>query len=141
MIAHSFIDTNILVYAFAETEDQRHNKARELLERLLDRETAAVSVQVLKEFFAVATGKLKKPLPRRDAVKLIKDLCHACRVIDDTVPQLKLTLELASEEKFSIWDASIIAAAEAAGCDELYTEDLAHGIMVGNMRITNPFRS
>ena len=140
MNARSFIDTNVLIYAFAETEDVRHAKARQLVEQLLSGETATLSVQVLKEFYAVATGKLKKPLPRGEAASLIRDLCHACHLVDDTLPQLDRAVELASAHALSIWDASIIAAAESSGCVELFTDDLAFGPISGNIRITNPFR-
>jgi predicted nucleic acid-binding protein len=140
MNARSFIDTNVLIYAFAETGDTRHAKAYELVSQLLGDETATVSVQVLREFYAVATRKLAKPLPGVEAVKLIRDLCHACRVLDDTLPQLERAVELAASNNFSIWDASIIAAAESGGCAELYTEDLASGTKGGNVRISNPFR-
>ena len=99
-----------------------------------------MSVQVLKEFYAVATLKLKEPPARREAISIIKDLLDACRVVDDTLPQLDRPLHLASTRKLSIWDASVIAAAEAAGCRELYTEDLTHGATIGSVQIKNPLR-
>ena len=140
MTAPGFVDTNILVYAFADTGDERHAKARALIETLLDGQNAAVSVQVLKEFYAVATLKVKEPLARREAISIIEDLIDACRVVDDTLPQLDRALDLASTHKLSIWDASVIAAAEAAGCRELYTEDLTHGATIGSVQIRNPLR-
>jgi len=138
MPAPGFIDTNILVYAFADTGDQRHVEALALVESLMDGQNAVLSVQVLKEFYSVVTAKIRRPLPRREALAVIKDLRHACRVVDDTLPQLDRALDLAATHNFSIWDASVIAAAEAAGCRELYTEDLAHGTLVGKIHITNP---
>jgi len=140
MSGRSFVDTNILVYALAEAEDERHEIAQRLLESLLAEEGASLNVQVLKEFYSVVTGKLKKTLPRHEAVAIIRDLCHAFRVIDDTLPQLERSLELVSTKKISIWDASIIAAAEAGGCDEIYTEDLSPRATIGGVRIVNPFR-
>jgi predicted nucleic acid-binding protein len=110
------------------------------MERLLDERNAAASVQVLKGFYAVATGKVREPLPRREAIAVIRDLRHACRVIDDTLPQLERALDLMISYSLSIWDASVIAAAEAAGCGELYSEDFVHGAKVGGVRITNPLR-
>ncbi|MBM3790300.1 MAG: PIN domain-containing protein [Acidobacteria bacterium] len=139
MTAPGFLDTNILVYAFADTEDERHNRARSLVEDLLDRHDATVSVQVLREFHSVVTRKLSKPLSYRAAAEIIGDLCLACRVVDDTLPQLDRALELVGTHHLSIWDASIVAAAEASGCTELHTEDLASGSVVGRVRITNPF--
>jgi len=137
----SFIDTNILVYAFAGTGDKRHDRARSAVELLVDRQGAVVSVQVLKEFYAAATRKVKKPLSSREAAGIVKDLSLACRVLDDTLPQLERALELVDAHALSVWDASIVAAAEVAGCRELYTEDLAHGAVLGNVRVMNPLSS
>ncbi len=134
----SFVDTNILVYAFADTGDERHSKARALVEQLLDAHEAVVSVQVLREFYTVATRKVKRPLPHREVVALVRDLSIACRVVDDTLPQLERALELAYAYDLSIWDASIVAAAEAASCSELCTEDLTDGTTVGTIRVRNP---
>ena len=138
MTAPSFIDTNILVYAFADTGDERHAVARSLVEELLNRQSAAVSVQVLREFYAVATRKAKKPVPRHELIPLINDLSHACRVVDDTLAQLERALDILESHDISIWDACIVAAAEASGCGDLYTEDLAHGATIGTVRILNP---
>jgi predicted nucleic acid-binding protein len=41
---------------------------------------------------------------------------------------------------FSFGDSAIIAAALAAGCDRVYTEDLNHGQKVEGLTIVNPFR-
>ena len=139
MTALSFIDTNILVYAFAETGDDRHAKARSLVQELLDGQNAVLSVQVLREFHTVTVRKAKKPLSHVQAASTIEDLGLACRVVDDTLPQLNRALELAGTHGLSIWDASIAAAAEAAGCEVIFTEDLSHGAMVGSARVTNPF--
>ncbi len=139
MSAPGFIDTNVLIYAFADTADTRHETSRGLVEELIDGQSAVVSVQVLKEFYTVSTRKVKVPISPRDAVSLIRDLRNACRVMDDTVAQLDRALEISTTRKLSIWDASIISAAEAAGCSDIYTEDLASGARIGSIRITNPF--
>ena len=36
-------------------------------------------------------------------------------------------------------DALIVAAAEAAGCRRILSEDLAHGETYGSVRVENPF--
>lgn len=139
MSGPTFVDTNILVYAFAGTGDERHAVARTVVGDLLERQNAALSVQVLKEFYAVATRKLGKPLPARKAASIIRDLMLACHVTDDTQQLLERALDLAATYSLSIWDASIVAAAEAAGCREVCKEDPAHGATIGSVRIANPF--
>jgi predicted nucleic acid-binding protein len=40
----------------------------------------------------------------------------------------------------SFWDSAIVAGARAAGCRELYSEDLSHGRTIDGVTIINPFR-
>jgi predicted nucleic acid-binding protein len=46
------------------------------------------------------------------------------------------------EERYriSFWDALIVSAAEAAGAQVLYTEDLNDGQQYGQVTVRNPFR-
>jgi predicted nucleic acid-binding protein len=51
-------------------------------------------------------------------------------------------LELAERYGFAIYDAMIAASALDAGCDTLLSEDMQHGMALGEgLRIVNPFRS
>jgi predicted nucleic acid-binding protein len=59
-----FTDTNILVYAHGVGDDEpRAQRAREVLTDLWRDDTGLLSTQVLQEFYAVATRKLRPPLP------------------------------------------------------------------------------
>lgn len=41
---------------------------------------------------------------------------------------------------FSYYDSLIVAAAQEAGCDTVYSEDLQHGQVVGpGLTVVNPF--
>jgi hypothetical protein len=57
------------------------------------------------------------------------------------IPQFERALELVEAHHLSVWDACIVAAAETARCGVLYTEDLAGGCTIGNVRILNPLKS
>ena len=57
-----------------------------------------------------------------------------------TLALFKRALEITTTHRFSYWDSAIIAAAQALGCHELYTEDLSHGREVEGVTIINPFR-
>lgn len=50
---------------------------------------------------------------------------------------------LASARRFRIsyWDASIIEAARALGCDTVLSEDLQDGQNFAGLRVVNPFRA
>jgi predicted nucleic acid-binding protein len=132
MSAKPFIDTNVLVYAFA-SNDSRKEKAEELL-------TAGgmISVQVLNEFVNVLHRK-----QQRDWDEIIEALEVVTTLLDRPMP---LTLDIhasaikiARAHRFSFYDSLIVAAALEAGCSILYTEDLQHGRKFGQLTITNPF--
>jgi len=48
-------------------------------------------------------------------------------------------LDLHARYQFSFYDSLIIAAALAAGCTRLYSEDLQHGQRIEGLTIENPF--
>lgn len=59
---------------------------------------------------------------------------------DNIVAVLRAALELRARRRLSFWDSAIIAAAQAMGCVELYSEDLGHEARVNGLVILNPFR-
>lgn len=129
-----FVDTNVLVYAFAD--DPRAATAEAILSRRCD-----TSVQALNEFANVARRKLLMDWREiEQAIAAISVLCATIHPLDlDTHRQ---ALSLAERYRFSIFDALIVATALKAGCTCLYSEDMHDGLEVeGRMKIANPFRS
>ena len=61
------------------------------------------------------------------------------KVQDNTLAVLLSALKIKARYGFSYWDSAVVAAARAAGCTELFTEDLSHGQVVDGVRIINPF--
>ncbi len=127
----AFFDTNILVYA--QQAGSKAERARELFAR-----GGKLSVQVLNEFTAVSRRKQGKDW--HDIADAIADVLL---LVD---PPLALTLDinaaaraLAEHHGLSFHDALIVAAAVAAECDILYSEDLQHGRTFGGLTIHNPF--
>jgi predicted nucleic acid-binding protein len=56
-------------------------------------------------------------------------------------PDMILAAAVSSRrDRISFWDALILTAASAAGCDKVLSEDLQHGQSFGGVRIVNPFR-
>jgi len=128
----AFFDTNILIYA--QQQGEKAEKARALLA-----EGGKISVQVLNEFVAVAYRKLAKNWSEIEAA--------LADVLDLLDPPAPLTLELhqaaralARDHGLSFYDALIVAAALAAGCEALFSEDLQDGRSFGGLKIVNPFR-
>jgi predicted nucleic acid-binding protein len=135
-----FVDTNVLVYAQDATEEQKQPLAREWLERLWRSRDGRVSYQVLQEYYVIVTAKLRPGMPVEEARGSVEDLVAWRPVVID-MPVMRAAW--ASQDRFglSFWDALIIAAARAAECDMLLTEDLQEGIDLAGLRIVNPFTS
>ena len=43
--------------------------------------------------------------------------------------------------RLSYWDAAILEAARALGCEVVLSEDLTHGRSYDGVRVENPFRA
>lgn len=138
MTARRFIDTNVLLYSISQDSGETHKRERAIA--LLQEDDLALSVQVLQEFYVQATrGSRPDPLPHDLAAGLI----HAWSrfpVQGITIEILEAALQIKARHGFSYWDSAIIAAAEALGCEELFSEDLSHGQRIGSVNIVNPFR-
>ena len=53
---------------------------------------------------------------------------------------IALAWQLGERYRVSCWDSFIVAAAQRAGCDLLYSEDMQPGMIFdGGLRIVNPF--
>lgn len=134
----SFVDTNILVYAHDTDEGRRHQIAKELLSELWQSRSGVLSTQVLQEFYAVATRKLKPAMPRGQARAIVAAYGEWCTVHAD--PQLIVSASHREDEhSISFWDALIVEAAIRAGADRLLTEDLQSGQKLGPVLVENPF--
>jgi predicted nucleic acid-binding protein len=132
-----FVDTDVLVYADDVRDPRKRDVARELLRRLLADRSGKLSLQVLQEFFAAATGKLG--LAAVDARRRIEILSHL-DVIRLDVDDVLGAIDLHRLHDISIWDALIVRAAVIAGCRTLYTEDLQDGRRFESLQVVNPFR-
>jgi len=137
MTVKAFFDTNVLVYALAvragSPVDLRTVKAEQMLSL-----GGMVSVQVLNEFADVLSWKLKMDW---DAIEGCLDVIDALcgRAIPLTAETNRAAVDLSKRHRFRIYDSLILAAAVAAGCTTLLTEDLQHGQIVEGVRIENPF--
>ncbi|MBX9915823.1 MAG: PIN domain-containing protein [Nitrosomonas sp.] len=135
-----FIDTNIFIYLFDETDDRKRAIAEKLIQQALETRNACISYQVIQETLNVVTRKLPSPMSTENARRFLEQILIP---LWQTTPSLALYqqgLELQVRCGFSFYDALIVSAALESGCTRLYTEDLQHGQQVGELLIENPFR-
>ncbi len=132
-----FLDTNVLIYSIGlEPADAAKQR---VANSLFEKGPVTLSIQVLQEFYAQATRPNRKTPLTADAAREFVFNWMQLRIIENTSELLRGALILTSRHRFSFWDASIIAAAIAGGCDILYTEDMQHGREIEGVRIVNPF--
>lgn len=132
-----FVDTNILIYAIGLQPAPAEKKA--IAREILAQGDIALSVQVLQEFYVQATHARRSDAFSHDlAVRLIEKW-QRFRVQDNTVAVLQSALRLKERFQTSYWDAAILAAAKAARCQQLLSEDLNHGQDYDGVVVVNPF--
>jgi predicted nucleic acid-binding protein len=140
MSARHFVDTNILIYAHDTAAGDKHARAKALVEDLWQNRTGVVSTQVLQELAVNLRRKAKKPLDAKTTRDVISDYL-AWQVIVNGGESILEALELEARHQISFWDALIIQAAQTAGADVLYSEDLSDGQQYGSVRVENPVKS
>ena len=132
-----FVDTNVLIYAVSPSpqEADKGRRAQELLEH----GDLTLSVQVLQEFYHQVTRPNRTdPLTDSQALGFLGSI--------DSFPVQPVTLELfhsavsiSRRFQLSYWDGAILAAARAAGCDAVYSEDLSSEQDYDGLRVIDPF--
>jgi predicted nucleic acid-binding protein len=135
-----FGDTNVLVYAFDNSEPEKQEKAKKLLITKGAEGKIVLSTQVLQEFFVVVTRKLNPPLSEDLAYKAVCDFAEYPLVLIDKLFLILRAIKSAESDGFSFWDALIVEAALQSECKILLTEDMQHGRSIDGLRIENPFR-
>ena len=130
------LDTNILIYAI----DAREGHKRELALQIV--ETAAsldcpMALQVLGEFYVVATAKLK--LGTRDAAARARQLLAGFESFSYSGQAVRAALEVAATRRVSFWDGVLLASAAEEGCTSILSEDMAEGARFGSIAVRSPF--
>jgi predicted nucleic acid-binding protein len=137
MHAPVFVDTNVLLYALDAGVPEKQRAARAWRDALWRSRWGRVSFQVLQEFYVQACRL--NPEARESVRADIQDLLAWDPVVcDERV--LVDAFSIQDDFGYSFWDALIIAAAQAADCRYLLTEDLQHGQDIHGMRVVNPFK-
>jgi predicted nucleic acid-binding protein len=96
-----------------------------------------LSTQVLQELCINLRRKVAKPLPVDEVRQLIEDY-FSWEVVVNTPESVLQALEIEVRHKISFWDALVLQAAESAGADVLYSEDLTSGHHYGTIQVVNP---
>lgn len=134
-MARVFLDTNVIVYSFAENDARKRVIARALVES----EDAVISSQVLSELAHVLTRRLEfTPAQARSRIMSIAEICEVVAVTPSITGD---ALRVMEKYRYAFYDSQIVAAALAAGAQTLYSEDMQDGQAIdGSLHIRSPFR-
>jgi predicted nucleic acid-binding protein len=127
-----FFDTNVVLYLLS-ADPAKADRAEELLAI-----GGTISVQVLNEFVAVASRKLRMSwIEIREVLAQVRAVCVVEPV---TIETHERALRLAERYGISIYDALIVSAALLANCKTLHSEDMQDGqVIERQLTIRNPF--
>lgn len=134
----TFVDTNVLVYAYDRADARKHDRAVAVLSEA-DPGELVISAQVLNEFYVVVTRPHRQLLSAERARSVVTAL-SSTSVEPVDVDLVQRALAVQASEPISYWDALVVAAASRANCARLLTEDLSDATTVAGVRIEDPFR-
>ncbi len=137
MSVRNFLDSNVFVYLFDETDDYKRGRAEQLVQQSLRNETGCISYQIVQETIHVITRKLHAT---PEAARQLLD--HALAPLWRVNPSRSLyrrALDVQARYGFSFYDSLIVAAALDSNCQTLYSEDLQHGQRIEGVTIANLF--
>lgn len=131
----TFLDTNILIYLYSESEEDK----RETLCRILDGRERVTSLQALNEASNVWFKKYRwggeKIRKHLDNIELI---CNEVTVVGRST--INTALALKDSYGYSYYDCLMLASALESGCNTILTEDMSNGQTINDsLKITNPF--
>ncbi|RTS98450.1 PIN domain-containing protein [Pseudomonas aeruginosa] len=127
-----FLDSNVVLYLLSSDADKADN-AEALLKA-----SPVISVQVLNEVTNVCLRKLQMSWDEiAQFLELVRSFCRVVPLTETIHDQARWVAE---QHRLSFYDACIVAAAAAANCSTLYSEDMNHGqILEDSLTIRNPF--
>jgi predicted nucleic acid-binding protein len=132
--ARAFLDTNILVYLYSNTEIDKRDRVLSVID-MYDR---IISTQVLNEFCNVCIRKLKFSIP---VIRVtVQTICQKFSVAKIDNFSINKALDIYGKYGYAYYDSLIIASALEGNCRYLLSEDMADGqVIEGRLTIQNIF--
>lgn len=140
MSAEVFLDTNIFVYSVSELEPQKAAVARAVIGEF-GGGRGAISYQVVQEFCNVVLNKAATQMRPSDLHAYFEVVFRPLLAVESSLELFREGMSI--RERFGVawYDALIVAAAQAAGCRWLCSEDFQHGQRFGRLQVRNPFEA
>lgn len=138
IVSKVFIDTSVLVYTLDNKDELKKEKARRILKKIIELHQPVLSTQVIKEFYIVAVSKLKAD---RLIVKNIINNFRNMEIVNNDLDLVEQAVDISVISQISFWDSLIVAAAEKAHCEYIFSEGLNPGQTYRGVTVVNPFEN
>lgn len=132
-----FLDTNVLVYAYDVGEPEKRSTAQRLLKRALAGEMI-ISAQVLAEFAATLLHKARPAASDEEMIDILRDL-SPIKLVGADADMVRRAVDAHAAYGLHFYDGMIVAAAERARCERIWSEDFNHGQKYFGVTVANPF--
>jgi predicted nucleic acid-binding protein len=134
------IDTNILVYAFDDSEPIKQPQARQFIRARVSAADSILLWQVAGEFLGClrrweSAGRVSPD----DVVSYFDEVLMYFPLVIPTREVLLHSQRLTSRYSLSHWDSMVVAASSEAQADTLYSEDMQHEQVYDGVKVLNPF--
>lgn len=94
----------------------------------------------MQEWANTVTRKVRDPLSLEDVRYWLRVFVHThWQIVTPEATDLLVAVDVMERWQLSWWDALIVAMAQAAGADILWTGDLNAGQALGDLMIRSPF--
>jgi predicted nucleic acid-binding protein len=133
----AFVDSNVLIYAHDVDAGRKREVAKGLLRDLWLARTGVLGVQVLHEFYVNVTRKIRTPLSKAEARRVVGTYIPWC--LEPETGDANEAFRIEDEAGISFWDALIVATAARSGATRLLSEDLNPGQIISGVTVVNPF--
>jgi len=135
MTVRCFVDASVLLQARDARDPLKQARAVEWLDRLWQQRSGRTSVQVLAEFYVMATRtRVPEDLAWDDVARYL-----AWSPQETDVALLRRAREVERRYKLAWWDATVVAAAQMQDCLILLSDELPDGTVFGALAVRNPY--
>ena len=135
----SFLDSNVILYAFDERNEAKQARAREIL-NVARQPEFCISFQVVQEVLNVITGVIAEVHAQDAGGPVLRDVLIPLWRVQPSQELYGRAIDVRRRYGYSFYDSLIIAAALEAGCTRVLSEDLQQGQRIEDLVIENPFR-
>jgi len=133
-----FVDTNVLIYSISDAPSEIEKA--ECANRILAAGDLGLSAQVLQEFYVQATRESRPGRLKHERAAGLVESFSRFPVQAITIGIVEAAMAARERFQISYWDAAILEAARALGCETVLSEDLSDGQDYAGVAVRNPFR-